>query len=91
MEEPLYRYPSLWRRGAIITFYSIISVFTLYAIVAVFVTDVCFLENRCSNEENAILLIGDLVFLVLLAALMIFGVKGRLWGAKRKKLVSEEA
>jgi len=90
LEEPLYRYPSLWRRCAIITFYSIISLFTLFAISSVFVTENCFLEDRCSNEENAIVLLVDLVFFVMLAALMIYGVKGRLWGAKRKKLVTDK-
>lgn len=91
LEEPLYRYPSLWRRGAIICIYSIISIITLVAISALFVTETCLLNDNCSEEENVIVVLVDLVILVTLAPLMIFGVKGRLWGAKRKKLISAKA
>ena len=91
LEEALYQYPSLWRRGAIITLYSVISLYILLAISMIFVTGTCSQENRCSRGEDAIFLLGDLASLVVIPTLMIFGVKGRLWGAKRKKLVTAEA
>jgi len=87
LEQPLYRYPSLWKRGFIICLYAIVSIFALAEISSLFVTESCLLKRQCSDEHKVIVAVMDFIFAVILVTLMIWGVKGRLWGAKRKRLI----
>ena len=90
LEEPLYQYPSLWRRGLVISLYSVIA-FTFITLGIIYLAETCLLENRCSSQDSLIVNLASIAQLVAIVVLMTFGVKGRLLGARRKKIVSAKA
>ena len=81
-----YDYPSVLARLACIIAYQlawlVIVAIMLYAVL----TESCLFYENCSQVDNTANLVVSLIWFAVFGAIIVFGWRGRLWGARRKPL-----
>jgi uncharacterized RDD family membrane protein YckC len=81
VEKTGYVYPSRVRRTAIMVLYSVL-LFLLHMVVLVsLMTEACLIDGVCSGYDHVMVGTGQMIWLGATAAIIVFGWRGRLWGA----------
>ncbi len=79
-------YPVWYWRVAIIVIYSLVSIVLFNLIMSPFLTEDCIVNELCTSFEFVFLLFAFLIWLAIIAAIMVYGWIGKLFGARRKSL-----
>ena len=83
-DQGAYTYPSALRKCLVIFSYVVFFSLAFFALVGLFFSNECFLQNSCSEGEKIALMSLDWVWFFGIAILVVYGWRSRLFGARRQ-------
>jgi hypothetical protein len=84
VENDQFEYPSPFRRISVVIVYIVLALILFGIINALALSGACLDDNNCAGTEFLTELVLGIIELVALLALIVFGWRGRIWGARRK-------
>lgn len=78
-----YWYPARWRRSVAIIVYGMLATVLMYSLASSSMSEVCLVHGLCSWQDQVIDVVMSIIWFALLAAVVFFGWRGRLYGCRR--------
>ncbi|MCP5007019.1 MAG: RDD family protein [Planctomycetes bacterium] len=79
-----YLYPTTLRKIIIIVLYLFMSVLAFGVVVNLLLSDTCLLYEACTDNENIVIIVMNVVILSAIGGIIYFGWRSRLIGCRRK-------
>jgi uncharacterized RDD family membrane protein YckC len=86
IEEAGFVYPAAWKRIMAICLYGFVVVVGNAVFGLLALSDACARHDHCVGIDSLLLIMADVIFLIMIGAVIVMGWKGRLYGCRRKAI-----
>jgi uncharacterized RDD family membrane protein YckC len=86
IEETGFVYPAAWKRIMTIFVYGFVVVIGNAVFGLLALSDECARNSHCVGIDSLLLIMADVIFLIMIGAVIVMGWKGRLYGCRRKAI-----